>query len=320
MDSSDGPAKPGNQFVNPLAETQLDIVPEHSVLDMGEDDLALEMANEEEALEVMQGALQLGEAATDELGAVTEELAGELDSGVAMEIEMLCGNIADMQNLSDEGYSAELMELAAGTSEAMSQLTHRLEQHDRKKLVYALRMAKGIFASVLKDLEYAQKTLGGGDSGLSVNTQYVVEQVAESSGQSAAELRPLAGNVSQMNAEHINRAADCLQTLGYTVGQADVADPGAVAEAARAVDAAIQTIKGLDEALESLPEEDNASETLLSAMQRARAQLKSVKQVAAAREGGGRVKSESVSGELIDILKARQAGQQWKSKAASGAL
>ena len=68
--------------------------------------------------------------------------------------------------------------------------------------------------------EYAQKTLGGGDSGLSVNTQYVVEQVAESSGQSAAELRPLAGNVSQMNAEHISRAADCLQTLGYTMGQA----------------------------------------------------------------------------------------------------
>lgn len=322
MDSSDGPAKPGNQFVNPLAETQLDIVPEHSVLDMGEDDLALEMVNEEEALEVMQGALQLAEAATDELGAVTEELAGELDSGVAMEIEMLRGNIADMQNLSDEGNSAELMELAAGTSEAMSQLTHRLEQqsNDRKKLVYALRMAKGIFARVLKDLEYAQKTLGGGDSGLSVNTQYVVEQVAESSGQSAAELRPLAGNVSQMNAEHISRAADCLQTLGYTVGQADVADPGAVAEAARAVDAAIQTIKGLDEALGSLPEEDNASETLLSAMQRARAQLKSVKHVAAAREGGGRVKSESVSGELIDILKARRAGQQWKSKAASGAL
>ena len=82
---------------------------------------------EEEALEEMHGALQLAEAATDELGAVTEELAGELDSGVAMEIEMLCGNIADMQNLSDEGNSAELMELAAGTSEAMSQLTHRLE-------------------------------------------------------------------------------------------------------------------------------------------------------------------------------------------------
>ena len=317
IDSSDGFAKPGNQFVNPLAETQLDIVPEHSVLDMGEDDLALEMVNEEEALEVMHGALQLAEAATDELGAVTEELAGELDSGVAMEIEMLRGNIADMQNLSDEGNSAELMELAAGTSEAMSQLTDRLEQesNERKKLVYALRMAKSIFARVLKDLEYAQKTLGGGDSALSVNTQYIVEQVAESSGQSAAELRPLAANVSQMNAEHISRAADCLQTLGYTVGQADVADSAAVAQAAQSIDAAIQTIKELDEALGSLPEDDNSSETLLSVMQRARAQLKSVKHVAAAREGGGRVKSESVSGELIDILKARRAGQQWKSKA-----
>lgn len=152
---------------------------------------------------------------------------------------------------------------------------------------------------------------------MSVNTQYVVEQVAESSGQSAAELRPLVVNVSQMNAEHISRAADCLQTLGYTVGQADMEDSAAVAQAARSIEAAIQTIKELDEALGSLPEEDN-TETLLSAMQRARAQLKSVKHVAAAREGGGRVKSESVSGELIDILKARRAGQQWKSKAVPG--
>ena len=53
----------------------------------------------------------------------------------------------------------------------------------------------------------------------------------------------------------------------------------------------------------------------MGAMQRVRAQLKSVKHVAAAREGGGRVKSESVSGELLDILKARQVGQRWKAKA-----
>lgn len=317
MEKSDGPTKAAGQFVNPLAETQLDIVPEHAVLDMGEEDLALEMVNEEEAMEVMHGALQLAEVATEELGAVTEELAGELDSGVAMEIEMLRGNIADMQNLTEEGNSAELMELAAGTSEAMSQLTDRLEEksNEHKKLVYALRMAKTIFARVLKDLEYAVKTLGGGDSGLSVNTEYIVEQVAESSGQSAAELRPLSNNVSQINADHILRAADCLQTLGYTVGQTDYTNPTALASACQSIEAAVETIRQVEEALGAIPEDDDANDTLLSAMQRVRAQLKSVKHVAAAREGGGRVKSESVSGELLDILKARRVGQQWKAKA-----
>ena len=316
METSDAPSATG-QFVNPLAETQLDIVPEHAMLDMGEEDLALEMVNEEEAIEVMHGALQLAEAATEELGAVTEELAGELDSGVAMEIEMLRGNIADMQNLTEEGNSAELMELATGTSEAMSQLTDRLEEksNEHKKLVYALRMAKTIFARVLKDLEYAAKTLGGGDSGLSVNTEYIVEQVAESSGQSAAELRPLSNNVSQINADHILRAADCLQTLGYTVGQTNFTDPAALTSAFQSIEGAIETIRQVEEALGAVPDEDDANDTLLGAMQRVRAQLKSVKHVAAAREGGGRVKSESVSGELLDILKARRVGQQWKAKA-----
>eukprot|EP00211_Chloroparvula_japonica_P005916 CAMPEP_0119149296 /NCGR_PEP_ID=MMETSP1310-20130426/43126_1 /TAXON_ID=464262 /ORGANISM="Genus nov. species nov., Strain RCC2339" /LENGTH=365 /DNA_ID=CAMNT_0007141399 /DNA_START=1 /DNA_END=1094 /DNA_ORIENTATION=- len=297
------------QMFNPLAEIDEGIVADEDMeleVEIGDVDLEEDL----DMNEVMESALELVETATLELDRATAEITESTHVDVTVELDRLRGNIADMQSsLGTEGDEAHLAELATGTAALMETLQTKLGvSPEQRRAQLACRKARGVIIRVEKDLSYAAKALSGADQGLGVNVSYVIEQVIESTRQAP---KPLKAILEDLPEDIVGQFEDLVTSLEQ--GSFNIARAYASHGARVKLPILDRLQREARACLDILPEDevDDGMENTLGILHRARAQLKHVQ---AAAQSQGRVKSDSVGGELLDVLKARRVGREWKQK------
>ena len=301
------------EMINPLS------VQEEGAEEEGEQEIELEidigeveLEEELDINEVMGSALALVESATLELDQATATILESAEVDVADDLTRLKGAITEMQEQM-QGEGTHLVDLAQGTAAIMQEIEDKIAlSPEVRRQNLAVAKVKGLLQRSEKDLAYAAKAMGG-ESGLGVNKNYVIEQIVDSCLTTEGGIAPVAEDfMDDATVDTLGALATLLKSSGEQVQNvyADIAS-------SQGDEWYVQTFEYLqgqvDAALKALPAEiEGASadlENMLNTLKRARAQLKHVK-----RRGSERVHRESVSSELQDIMKARRAGLKWKMK------
>ena len=263
-----------------------------------------------DAQEVMESALQLMETATLQLEGSARQSVGQAD-GVATDLDLLRGNIVEMKTrMSVAGQQARVAELAAGTSTLLSSLERKLGlSPETRRQNLALGRARAALTESRTDVEHALRTLRG-DAG--ANVTYVLEQLIGSTGGVPRQLDRCLEDILAEDAVALLVAVQA--ALAGAAGRLErrFAEAGAAPAVFPDYLAVLEELRAaLDRCLAELPTGEGDLEQM-ECLHRVRAQLNHVDEACRSR---GRVKSGSVTSELLTVLKARRAGLKWKKKA-----
>ena len=280
----------------------------------------VEESTEVETMDLMGWAMDSTEKATVELDKVSSALVGKIEGVNEEDITTLKKAMIQIQTSDLEVSPNDAVEFAANSASAVENLQQKLlasVDYKAQRAKLAARAGVVTLHPAVKDLEYALKALEG-TSSLTANTQYVMEQLCQSTSSSAKALEE--NVVPHLGVEPESQAltaaaSESLQDLGeLAAGSIRAAASGShsfeqnspsvrsTLEAAHAALANLRTLYS-EEDVSAMDE----MQSLLDSVNRMRAQLRHVEHTVKEK-----VEEMTMSSELRAVLEARRAGKAWK--------
>ena len=281
---------------------------------------AAEDVAEEEGFDLMGWALDSTEMASAELQKVSTALVGNIEGVEEEDIITLKETMEQFQNSNIQDTPQSAVDIAVSSTAAIDTLQQKLlasVDYKAQRAKLAARVGVVTLTPSVKDLEYALRALEG-TSSLTVNLQYVMEQLCQSMGSAAKTLEedvvphigvdPEAQKLSADAAENLRdlgeQAAASIRAVGMG-GNSYEQEASGVRSTLEATRVALEKLRTM------YSEEDvgamDEMQSLLDSVNRMRAQLRHIEHTVKEK-----VEEMTMSAELRAVLNARRAGKAWK--------
>lgn len=282
--------------------------------DAGEDDA------EEEGFDLMGWALDSTEVASAELQKVSTALVGNIEGVEEEDIIILKETMEQFQNSNIQDAPQSAVDIAVSSTAAIDTLQQKLlasVDYKAQRAKLAARAGVVTLTPTVKDLEYALRALEG-TSSLTVNLQYVMEQMCQSSGSAAKALEEDVVPHLGVDPEAQKLSAGVAESL-RDLGEQAAASIRAVAmggssyeQEASGVRSTLEASRVALEKLRTMYSEEDVTamdemQSLLDSVNRMRAQLRHIEHTVKEK-----VEEMTMSSELRAVLDARRAGKAWK--------
>jgi len=281
---------------------------------------AAEDVAEEEGFDLMGWALDSTEVAAAELQKVSTALVGNIEGVEEDDIITLKETMEQFQNSNIQDAPQSTVDIAVSSTIAIETLQQKLlasVDYKAQRAKLAARVGVVTLTTSVKDLEYALRALEG-TSSLTVNLQYVMEQLCQSMGSAAKILEEDVVPHIGVDPEAQKLSADAAENL-RDLGEQAAASIRAVGmggnsyeQEASGVRSTLEASRVALEKLRTMYSEEDVSamdemQSLLDSVNRMRAQLRHIEHTVKEK-----VEEMTMSAELRAVLNARRAGKAWK--------